>query len=371
MTESKSVELDNEKEFWDNLLLQDQKRKSRGKKVKYPNTPEYQTLIKLFTNLDVVQPVENEVVSGIYKGISANQHVFSVAGFKDDVYVENRISEVKYLKNTQIGDRIDILLVDVNEDNYYLHGSISAIYESRAHAHLKSLDEDLVVLIQIKNLNPAGYDVDILHDGITLPGFMPNTLAGINKLYDPSSLVGREMEAMIESFSDQEGTYIVSRRKYLKTLIPQAIDDLKTGVVYGGHVTGTTPFGVFVEFNECLTGMIHKVNIQSDWRDRIADIRPGMEIDFYVKEIIKDKIILTQVIRESLWDYIKIGQVIDGKVKENKNSGVLVLLDDETMGLIHLSELEKIGKSFTADQDIRVKVLAINRTNRKIFLTVV
>lgn len=368
MIENKSIEID-DKQFWEDVILQDQKRKNLARKVKYPNTPEYQNLLKLLTNVQINQPVENEVVSGIYKGISSNQHVFSVDGFKDNVYVENRISEVKYLKNTQIGDRVDILLVSVNEKNYYLQGSICGIYESRAHEHLKSLDDDLVVLIQIKNLNPAGYDVDILHDGVTLPGFMPNTLAGINKLYDPNSIVGKEVEAMIESYSDQEGTYIVSRRKYLKTLIPQAIEELKTGTVYNGHVTGTTPFGVFVEFNECLTGMVHKANIQDDWRERISDIRPGMEIDFYVKEIIKDKIILTQIIRESLWDNIRIGQVIDGRVKDNKNFGTLVLLDDETMGLIHSSELEKLGKKFLPDQEIRVKVLAIDRTNRKIFLT--
>jgi ribosomal protein S1 len=100
-----------------------------------------------------------------------------------------------------------------------------------------------------------------------------------------------------------------------------------------------------------------------------------MEINFYVKEITKDKngefkIILTQVLRESLWDNIKIGQVIDGRVRDNKPFGTLVTLDDETMGLIHSSEMEKIGRKFQPDQDLKVKVLAVDRSNRKIFLTV-
>jgi hypothetical protein len=50
-----------------------------------------------------------------------------------------------------------------------------------------------------------------------------------------------------------------------------------------------------------------------------------------VKEIIKDKIILTQILRETLWDNIKNGQIIDGRVKETKQFGVLVSLDEETM----------------------------------------
>jgi ribosomal protein S1 len=75
-------------------------------------------------------------------------------------------------------------------------------------------------------------------------------------------------------------------------------------------------------------------------------------------------------LRETLWDTIKNGQVIDGVVKETKQFGVLVSLDEETMGLIHTSEVEKINKKFVSGQDLKVKVLAVDRQNRKIFLTV-
>lgn len=367
----KQVELDDD--FWAALNVYESKRKSNGRS--YPSTPEYELMAKLIENMTISQPKKNQMVTTTYRGIISGQHTFSVPGFKDDVYVENRPGETKYLKNSQIGDKIDVLIVHIDDDNYHIKGSISAIYESKAHETLKSLEEDLVVLAQIRSLNPAGYDIDILHDGVTLPGFMPNTLAGINKLHDPNSIVGQELNVMIESYSEQEGTYIVSRRKYLKTLIPSAVEELETQTVYEGHVTGTTPFGVFVEFNECLTGMIHKANINPEWSDRLSEIKPGMGINFYVKETTKDKngeykIILTQVLRESLWDTIKIGQIIDGKVRDTKPFGTLVILDDETMGLIHSSEMEKIGRKFQADQDLKVKVLAIDRSNRKIFLTV-
>lgn len=368
MIEEKIVVEKNDDDFWEELMFQESKRKNKKETTR--QTPEYQAMAKLVEQIYILQPVRNDIVSGIYRGISADEYAFTVKGFKDDVYVENRLSESKYLKNTQIGDKIDILLIHVDDDNYHIQGSIAAIYESRAHATLKDLDGDLVVTAVIRSMNPAGYDIDIIHGGVTLPGFMPNTLAGINKIHDPISIVGQELNVMIESFSEHEGTYIVSRRKYLKTLIPQAIEELKSNTVYEGHVTGTTPFGVFVEFNDCLTGMIHKANINPEWADRISEITPGMSINFYVKEIVKDKIILTQILRESIWDSIKIGQVIDGKVKDNKAFGTLVSLDEESMGLIHNSELEKIGRKFQPGQDLKVKVLAVDRSNRKIFLTV-
>lgn len=325
---------------------------------------------KIYKIKDTSIPKVGEIVSATFQGKLAGMNVFSVSGFKDSIFVEGRISEEKYLKNSNTGDSIDVLITDVNHDNFFIKGSICELYESRAHQNLMNLEEGQSVTALIKSVNPAGYDVEIYHGGVTLAAFMPNTLAGINKLYDVNSIVGQKFEVMIESYSEQEGTYIVSRRKFLQTLIPAAIKELKNGEVYRGNVTGTTPFGVFVEFNECLTGMIHKANIDPEWQERLGDIKPGTPIEFYIKEIIKDKIILTQILRETLWDTIKNGQMIDGNVKDVKAFGALIKLDDETIGLIHTSELEKLGKKFSAGQDVKVKVLSVDRMNRKIFLTV-
>lgn len=323
----------------------------------------------LYNSIKLDIPQVGNVVKSRYQGTMANQFVFNVDGFKDDVRVEDKPGEAKYLKNCNTGDEVDVLITEVNHGQYFIKGSIASLYESRAHENLKSLEEGESVTAYVRALNPAGYDVEITNGGVTLPGFMPNTLAGINKLYDPTSIVGDTFQVMIESFSEHEGTYIVSRRKYLQTLIPEEISNLEFNVLYGGRVTGTTPFGIFVEFNECLTGMIHKANVTEEWQNRISEIKPGQEIEFFIKEIIKEKIILTQVLRETLWDTIKNGQLIDGRVKDVKQFGTLVILDDETVGLIHTSEMEKLGKKFTSGQDIRVKVLSVDRSSRKIFLT--
>jgi hypothetical protein len=141
------------------------------------------------------------------------------------------------------------------------------LYETKARKSLTELDEGSPVIGRVKELTPAGYSVEIDYEGVTLSGFMPNTLAGINKLSNPESIVGETFEVMIETFSREEGTYIVSRKKYLQSLIPEAIKQLEFGKVYEGFVTGTTDYGAFVEFNDCLTGMIHKSNINPEFAD--------------------------------------------------------------------------------------------------------
>lgn len=336
---------------------------------KIQNSPEEINRLKsLYEETLVNAPMEGELVKAIYVGISQGFFNFD-AGFKDWIRVEDKPSEAAYLKNTEIGSQVEVLITNVDEDNYFIKGSFVELYENIARKNLASLDDGTIVMGFIREITPAGYAVEIEFEGVVLPGFMPNTLAGINKLYKPESIVGKNLEVAIESYSREEGTYIVSRRRYLQTLIPIAIKELQYGHIYVGNVTGTTDFGVFVEFNDCLTGMIHKTNIHPDWSNKLNQIQPGVPIEFYIKEIIKDKIILTQILRETLWDKIKIGNIISGKVKDLKPFGALIQLDDETNGLIHTSELEKFNQKIEAGQEVKVKVIAIDRSARKIFLT--
>jgi ribosomal protein S1 len=360
------IQTEEDVDIFKQLEVQHNKRKNKNHLT---TCKEYETYFKLITNQEFKNPVIGEKVTGSYSGISGEQFTFTVNGFKDEVRIDNKVSESKYLKNTNKGDKLDILITEIDRKNYLVKGSIASVYESIAHLNL--LNKDMVLNCFVRSMNPAGYEIDVKYDSVVLPGFMPNTLAGVNKLHNPESIVGKELPMMVESFSKDEGTYIVSRRKYLKTLIPDEMDKLEYGKIYEGVVTGTTDFGIFVEFNECLTGMIHKANIAEDWQNRLQDIIPGMEVNFYVKEIIKNKIILTQILKETLWDTIQRGQVFDAKVIDHKQFGILVSIDDETMGLITTNNIPDTNKVYSKGNDIKVKVINADKSNRKIFLSLV
>lgn len=325
-------------------------------------------LRNLYDEYEVRRPVVGELTRVIFVGLSQGYFNFE-GGFKDFVRIDNKPNEAVYLKNTEIGDELEVLITEVDEDNFSIKASFVELYEGIARKNLIDLEEGSAVVCYVRELTPAGYFVDIKFEGVVLPGFMPNTLAGINKLHNPESIIGKTFDVMIESYSNDEGTYIVSRRKYLQSLVSEEIKKLEYQKIYVGHVTGTTEFGVFVEFNECLTGMVHKTNLNQNSGISLNQITPGLSIEFYIKEIIKDKIILTQILRETLWDTIKVGQTIEGKVKDLKPFGALIILDDETNGLIHSSELEKSNQKLSQGQQVKVKVIAVDRGNRKIFLT--
>jgi ribosomal protein S1 len=118
--------------------------------------------------------------------------------------------------------------------------------------------------------------------------------------------------------------------------------------------------------------MIHKMNVVEEWQAKWDKIYPGQGIDFYVKEVAKNnKIILTQSLKESLWDSIKVGKILDGKVIDVKNFGALISLDYETMGLIQTTYLVKNEAKLTKGDSVKVKVISVIKGDRKIYLNLV
>lgn len=341
------------------------------------DTKEYQELMAMYDLYSPISANIGDVFEATYDGEYLDTYIFSVTGLKDYIRVSKNQKETYYIENLEKGDTIDLMISTLRDDDnsFLIGGSVYDLHLHQAQKHMDDLDKSVPVLAYIKESNPAGYSLEIIHGAVRLPAFMPNTLAGVNKLSDPESIVGQTLDVMIESFSEREGTYIASRKRYLKTLIPEAIKELSYDNPYRGHVTGVTDFGIFVEFNKCLTGLIYKSNINPEWTDRIHEIKPGFQIEFYVKEIFQQtnrsaKIILTQILDDTIWDIIEEGHVIEGTVDEIKDFGILVRLDDTTRGLIFESEFKKVNRSFNKEDKINVKILSIDRADRKIFLTI-
>ena len=305
-------------------------------------------------------------------------HYLLDANYKDIIRVPKTLAERRVLNGVQIGEPVNVLINSISDQNhqYSINGSVADLYIENAFEILRNIESDEFVNVEVMELTQAGYNCKILMERCDISAFLPQILAGVNKIHDDakSDLVGNNYNMCIESFVRDKGTWIVSRRKYLKQLIPSAIQDLEKSKSYSGYVTGTAPFGVFVQFNECLTGMIHSSNLESEMLQKFEnrDIAPGSRIDFYVKEVIKkDKIILTQILTESLWDNIEMNDELTATIKEHKPFGTLVILDSDTLGLIHTSEQSSEVKKSNVGDKVEVKVIALDRDNRNIFLSLI
>lgn len=315
-------------------------------------------------------------------GETKDDYLFDI-GYKDYLRVDKNKNETlalaKYANNegtVNYDTEIEIQITKFSENPYTIKGSIAALQKSNTYSDMLNNANEPIEATVLSWI-PAGFTLELRYDGYKIPAFMPNILSGVNKLSPEQSqeLVGKILNVMIESYSSEKGTFIASRKKYLQSLIPNEIENLKNydengkPVEYIGVVTGTIKFGIFVEFNSCLTGMIHKDNLNDEYKNIFTSLASGTEIKFYIKEIIKNKLILTQVWKETIWDVVDRGQEYIGEVLSEKSFGILVRLDEETVGLIHNSELEKFDKKPIIGTKIKVKVIFAQKMERKIYLT--
>lgn len=140
---------------------------------------------------------------------------------------------------------------------------------------------------KVESINKGGYLVDI--SGVKC--FLPGSLAAANKITDFESYLGKTIYVMIDGYVAAKDIFVVSYKKYLSKIMDQKIKELDLTKKYKGCVTGSSPFGLFVEWEDVYTGLIHKTEFENEV---VQGFDPGDEIEFYVKEVKEDnKLTLT------------------------------------------------------------------------------
>lgn len=228
-------------------------------------------------------------------------------------------------------------------------------------------------IAKIIRRNGGGFLVNV--SGIE--GFLPGSLAAANVVRDFDSLIGKEIYVMVEDYLRDAGTFVFSHKKYLSHILPSKIEELSTEEKYTGIVTGTAKFGVFVEFNEIFTGLIHTSKMTPAMREsfKTGSFEPGQAVSFWIKEITADKkIILTDedpsIRQKEIEDFKEknLGIITGGEVVSVQPFGTLVKLQKDIVGLISQKEIKNKKKKYAVGEHVMVTVERVH--NDKIFLTI-
>jgi small subunit ribosomal protein S1 len=303
-------------------------------------------------------------------------------GHKEMIYV-NMAKESGTSKEKLVpGGEVSVEITEDRNSRGFLLGSVEAGIKA-------AVLRDILIAIEKGGAAYTGTVTGMIPNGgyfVNIQGidcFMPGSLAGINKLVDFESILDTEMYVVPMSYSPERGTVIVSHRAYLQAMIPGKVEEIRNqiGETMTGNVTGSAKFGVFVEFDGCLTGMIHINDLTPEMakKHREREIMPGDAIEFKVKEIISDKkITLTQLEvietvdpwQEIAGKYQTFPVEVVGTIKSLKEYGVFVDIGDGIVGLLHVSELpETIDiDSLSRNDSITVQVTRIEVETRKVFL---
>ena len=196
--------------------------------------------------------------------------------------------------------------------------------------------------------------------------------------------VGQEVEAMVLKV-DRENEKISLGLKQVEPDPWLTLDEkYPKGTRIEGKVRNLTNFGAFVEIEDGIDGLVHVSDLS--WTRRVKHpsevLKKGDSVEVVVLGIDKEKRRISLGLKqaqENPWDELaqrfEAGTVTNGKIVRLTDRGVVVELADEVEGFVPASELgqeggKKPGDVFQVGDDLPLKVLRVDLSNRRIVLSV-
>ena len=280
---------------------------------------------------------------------------------------------------------MELKIVKFNESRKNIVVSHKAILEE----DLKELREDLFKKIQIggilegrvKNITDFGVFIDL--GG--LDGLLHITDLSWGRVIHPSEIVKLDEELTVKIIDYDEEKKRVSLG--LKQLTPHPWDGIEKKYpvesIVTGKVVSLTNYGVFIEIEPGIEGLIHISEIS--WTRHIKNpselysMNDKVEAKILSIDMEDRKISLgVKQLQPDPWDTIKEKYAVDavhkGKVIHLTQFGAFVELEEGIDGLIHISDLSWIKvirhpkEILENNQEVEVKILEISKENRRIAL---
>ena len=276
-----------------------------------------------------------------------------------------------------------ILKIDREQGNVVV--SRRAILEgSRDEARfelLANIKENQVLEGVVKNITDYGAFIDLG----SVDGLLHVTDISWGRINHPSEVLSVGQVIKVQVIKYNEDTKRISLgMKQLETNPWQNIEGrYPKGVKMHGKVTNITDYGVFIELEPGIEGLVHVSEVS--WNKN--NVHPkkmvtlGQEVEFLVLDIDPAKHRISLGMKQCIdnpWAAFAaenpVGTILEGEVKNIVDFGLFVGFNKDIDGLVHLSDIswdddgiEKL-KQFQKDQKITVKVLAVDADKERISL---
>ena len=284
----------------------------------------------------------------------------------------------------ELDQELECVVVGVDKENE----KISLGLKQKTPSPWENVEGNYQVGARVKGrvVNVMNYGVFVrLEDGIE--GLVHiSEMSWTRRLNHPGEMlqVGDEIEVVVLNVNRDKQEISLGLKQ--TEVNPWAVASQKypQGTIVTAKVRSVTNFGVFVEIEEGIDGMIHISDMS--WTRKYGHpseaVRKDEEIKCVVMEVDEGRRRISLGIKQLTEDpwarviptkYIA-GQIIKGKVTKLTNFGAFVELEPELEGLLHISELadhkiDKPGDIVKLDDEVEVKILKVDTEARKIGLS--
>jgi small subunit ribosomal protein S1 len=269
------------------------------------------------------------------------------------------------------GTEVQVRVTKLNRRRGNVVVSRRAILEEELHAKraqlMETLTEGQVVHGHVKNVTEYGAFVD---------------LGGIEH---PSDVVKpeQELDVIILKFDKEKQRVSLGLKQLMPDPWVNAAEKYPAGGKVKGKVVGVVDYGVFVELEQGIEGLVHVTEMswskKAQHPSKVAKV--GEEVDVVVLDIKPSDRRVSLGIKQALpdpWllvaDKYPVGTIVTGKVRNIAEFGAFVEIEEGFDGLVHVGDVswtERIKNPhevFKKGEPVTAKVLKIDPENRRVSL---
>ncbi|HHO42655.1 MAG TPA: 30S ribosomal protein S1 [Epsilonproteobacteria bacterium] len=307
---------------------------------------------------------KKEPLIGVVKKIT-NYGLFVDVGGVDGLVHYSQISHkgpVNPSKYFSEGDEVSVIGLDYDKKKRHLSLSIKSTHPDPWKDIEKILSVGDTVSAQVSNIEPYGVFVDLGED---LEAFLHvSEISWDKNVKHPQDYltIGQEVNVEIIEINKEEKRLRVSLKKLSAKPIDSFVASHKVGDVVRGVVTSITDFGAFVKIGN-IEGLLHNQEISWDKTKTAKNsLKSQEEVEVKIIKIDKEagKISLSKkALEDSPTKQFaathKVGDIVEGVVKDKKDFGVFIsingnidaLIRTEDLAPLKIEEIEK-GKEIKA-----------------------
>ena len=330
---------------------------------------------------------EGAVVEGIVKNLTEYGAFIDLGGIDGLLHITDmswgRVNHPSEM--FQVGDQVKIKVLKYNADTERVSLGLKQITEDPwTHAEDK-YPYGSQVQGRVVSLKDYGAFVE-LEEGIE--GLIHvSEMSWTRRIKHPSKVVavGDTVDAVVLDIDAKNNRISLGMKQLEPNPYESLTEKYPLGTIVGGRVRNIADFGIFVEIEEGIDGLVHISDLS--WTQRIKHpselFQKGDDVEAVVLNIEmegeKPKISLgIKQLIEDPWDRIPLdyptGQIAEVKIIKILDFGAFVELEKGVEGLIHVSEIsdERVSdprKVLTPGESVRAEIITVDSAERKIALS--
>ncbi len=259
---------------------------------------------------------------------------------------------------------------------------LEAVRNETKDAVMAKIEEGMIIEGTVKNTTDYGVFVDI--GGID--GLLHVTDMSWKRVTNPSEVVnvGDVVKVQVLKLNKSTGRVSLGMKQLVQTPWENIDQRYKVGDKKKGKVVNITDYGVFVELEDCIEGLIYQTELSWIRKNAVPSkaVTLGEEVEVMVLDVNQEKRKISLGLKqcqENPWqkfaDEHPVGTKIEGTVKNTTEFGIFVGVTDTLDGMVHMSDVswadgskDDKSKDIKPGQKIEVVVLDVNPEKERISL---